>query len=398
MRQQLPLLFVPVLLLGLSAVASASVVQSINGTEYSFDFCQPLTSFGQLCWLTAGSLITISYSMLNPTAGGYVGVGFSPGSMLGSSAVVGWAGGGEPAFISNFDLTSYNGNSPGASTLQLSNASVTVDGGGVTTLLFTRPLQTPANSACTIDPSGSNTVIHSYGAPPATPQSVQQHFDQQIDSVSFTTGAVVAVEDPLLPWRRAHGCLMSIAFGLLIPLGIIAARFFKGFGAVWFHLHRALVLGGLALVLAAFVIAMDKLQTGLHHTHRGIGIYVFSAMMFQPLNAVVRPHPPAAGAQPSTLRRAWQALHHWNARIAYVFAIVNIYIGFSILEPGKGYVALFSVLWCLVMLLAVALQLWTIFRSSSGPTGDAAHPQLGKEVELPTPALDSSPSAAVGAV
>ena len=304
--------------------ASASVPQTINGTVYNFDFCEQLT-FGPLCWLTntANASITISYSY---NWDGYVAVAFSPdGSMVGSSAVIGWTS--PSPFISNFNLVSKNdgGNAPGAATLGLTSALVTTDTSGLNTLLFTRPLVNPTNPAYTIaqQAGGSNFVLESHGPTPSNPNSVAFHGDGNMASntVAFTTGAVVALGDPLLNWKHAHASLMTIAFGGLVPLGIIFARFFKGWGPIWFHLHRVLVLTALALIIAGFAIGINKIGTGYYTTHRGIGIYVVAAMLFQPLNAIVRPHPPGPGEKPTHLRAAWQALHHWNARIAYVFAI-----------------------------------------------------------------------------
>ena len=343
--------------------SSLPVTRVIGGVSIIFDFCELLT-YGELCWLTVGGVITIAYSY---QWSGWLGLGFSSdGSMLGSSAVIGWSSG-SSTFIDEYFLGSQNdgGNSPGATALSLINRSVTVDAAGLTTLLFSRPLTLSASSAAfpfgTISSLGSNTLIEAHGPLPSTPNSVSYHGanSRAADSVSFASGAVVEVTSDIDRWRSAHAALMTLSFGLLFPLGIISARFLKGFGPIWFGLHRAFVLLALALLIAGFAIAINKLNTGLHLTHRGIGIFVCSAMLFQLLNAMLRPHPPAKGEQPTTLRRAWEVLHHWNARIAYVLAIVNIGIGFNILQPATRYVVVFWVLWGCVVLTAVMLQLWS---------------------------------------
>lgn len=54
---------------------------------------------------------------------------------------------------------------------------------------------------------------------------------------------------------QAHGWLMAVGFGLLIPLGIVVARHGKGVRPpLWFHAHRAIQVTGMACVLAAFVM------------------------------------------------------------------------------------------------------------------------------------------------
>ena len=61
----------------------------IDGVTYTFDYCEVLT-FGELCWLTVGDVITIVYSY---ECSGWLGLGFSSdGNMIGSSAVIGWVG------------------------------------------------------------------------------------------------------------------------------------------------------------------------------------------------------------------------------------------------------------------------------------------------------------------
>ena len=346
-----------------------STVRVIGGATYTFDFCKPLT-FGELCWLTVADVITIAYAY---KWSGWLGLGFSAGGdMVGSSAVIGWAGGSVPAYCDDYYLANQNdgGNRP-ATNLALLNKSATIDASGTTTLLFSRPLDLPSTSKAypfgVITPLTGNTLIEAHGPLPSSgANSVAYHGsgNHASDSVSFASGAVVAVHSDINDWKAAHAALMTLAFGLLFPLGILAARFMKDRGPIWFHLHRAFVLSALALLIAGFAIAIHKLDTPNYPTHRGIGIYVFAAMLFQPLNALVRPPPPSKGEQPTLLRAVWAALHMWNARIAYVLAIVNIGIGFSILQPDTRYKIVFWVLWGAIMLAGVALQVWVWVRGA----------------------------------
>ena len=390
-------LLLPLLLLFLHSTPSFASASS--NTTSGFDICQPLT-FGILCWTlpsTTTSSISLSYQLAWP---GYIAVAFSPsGGMLGSTAVIGWTDG-APPYVNNFDLVSQSngGNSPSA-TLGLTSMNVTTDGNGTTTLTFTRPLVTPtlAGASISLDPSTPQYILESHGDTPTSPTSVAYHGpnNRAINRVSFVTGAVQAVADPLLHWKRAHAALMAVAFGFLIPLGILFARFFKGWGPRWFHLHRTFVLSGLVLVIAGFVIAVNKLGPVTHATHRGIGIYVVAAMLFQPLNAIIRPPPPGVGVgeKSTTLRLVWQALHHWNARVAYVLAIVNVYIGFDILDPAAKWVVVFSVLWGAVMLVGVVLQVWVIYERSVGGGGGLG--QGGKAEGTGQKRLDTPASAPV---
>lgn len=44
------------------------------------------------------------------------------------------------------------------------------------------------------------------------------------------------------PWEaggQVHGILMTLAWGVLLPVGAVVARNFKTASALWFHIHRA---------------------------------------------------------------------------------------------------------------------------------------------------------------
>ncbi len=90
-------------------------------------------------------------------------------------------------------------------------------------------------------------------------------------------------------WYRAHGWLMAVSWGFLIPLGMIIARTLKDREPLWFHLHRACMMAGLALGLAGFVIAVTLFETDGNVYHRNLGIAVMALGLAQPLNAAIRP-------------------------------------------------------------------------------------------------------------
>ena len=64
---------------------------------------------------------------------------------------------------------------------------------------------------------------------------------------------------------QAHAWLMTIGWGILIPLGVVIARCFKQeLGPRWFVLHRALQCLGLACALAAFIVMSGFAVPGPH--------------------------------------------------------------------------------------------------------------------------------------
>ena len=59
-------------------------------------------------------------------------------------------------------------------------------------------------------------------------------------SVNFASGATIGGTSVRLVSKKvvAHGVLMIVGWGLLLPLGVVFARC-KEWGQVWFQLHRA---------------------------------------------------------------------------------------------------------------------------------------------------------------
>ena len=41
---------------------------------------------------------------------------------------------------------------------------------------------------------------------------------------------------------QAHGIIMAVAWGLILPIGVLTSRYGKGF-ALWLHAHRAIQVG-----------------------------------------------------------------------------------------------------------------------------------------------------------
>ena len=193
-------------------------------------------------------------------------------------------------------------------------------------------------------------------------------------SSAATTMSSTSAEKIHYEW--AHGALMSIAFGFFIPVGIIFARFFRSpqYSPMWFHLHRVFVLIGFALIIAGFAIAVNKFDNDNYSKrengyHRRAGFYVFAAICLQVCLGFIRPHtsPPGSGEKVSTQRTVWNEVHRWNGRIAYVFALAQIYTGIHILDGGNEtlWIILFSALWGSLILFALLLQLLVCIKGSA---------------------------------
>lgn len=116
-------------------------------------------------------------------------------------------------------------------------------------------------------------------------------------------------------------------------MGIVMAAALKFKAPLWFHLHRAIQTIGLILALSGFILAVVEFDIGSDNLddpiqrHRLIGIIVMAFGLFQPLNAVLRPHAPEKGEKRSTLRLGWECLHKSTGYLTTIVAIYNVFLG-----------------------------------------------------------------------
>jgi protein-S-isoprenylcysteine O-methyltransferase Ste14 len=104
-----------------------------------------------------------------------------------------------------------------------------------------------------------------------------------------------------------------------------------------FLLHRIIQVVGLVLALAGFIIALIKfesldLDVPEQRNHRALGITVMIFGLLQPLNALVRPHPPKEGEKKPPLRLGWEILHKGLGYLALILAVVTIFLGLKVGE------------------------------------------------------------------
>lgn len=117
----------------------------------------------------------------------------------------------------------------------------------------------------------------------------------------------------------AHGVLASLAFVILFPAGAIAIRLASFPGVVW--LHAAFQIVAYLVYIAAFGLGV-YIASGmgmLDHHHPIIGIFVFIAMILQPVFGFLH-HALYKKYQSRTL---WSYVHIWLGRIAITLGIIN---------------------------------------------------------------------------
>lgn len=157
----------------------------------------------------------------------------------------------------------------------------------------------------------------------------------------LTATGIGGGNDSFTRMRIIHGSLMLIAWGWLLPSGALISRFFRHRNNdLWFKIHRMLQPLGLAIAIAGWAIALTNFNVfgdfGYPGRRHGImGCAVMAAGIFQPINAVIRPHAPDKNEKRTTLRLMWEILHKSLGWVTILLAFATIGLGTTLLGNAK---------------------------------------------------------------
>ncbi|KAI3955950.1 hypothetical protein MKW98_006310 [Papaver atlanticum] len=151
---------------------------------------------------------------------------------------------------------------------------------------------------------------------------------------SKSSGGGVAV-DSRTKLKNVHGVLNVVAWGIMMPVGAMAARYLKVFnsmGAAWFYVHITTQTSAYIIGIAGWAtgLVLGSKSPGIQHSgHRNIGITLFVLATLQVLALGLRPKPD------HKYRFYWNIYHRLTGYVVIVLSVVNILKGFDILEPEK---------------------------------------------------------------
>ena len=135
--------------------------------------------------------------------------------------------------------------------------------------------------------------------------------------------------------KQLHGVLMLLGWGVLLPAGVLIARYLKWKGPLWLKLHIGLQISGLALGLAGLILALLQFGPlgGSLGGHSLMGLLVSALGLLQPINGVLRPK---KGAISTPRRRAWEVVHKGVGWFALALAVPTLVTGMLTLDKQEG--------------------------------------------------------------
>jgi len=310
---------------------------------------------------------------------GYLGLGWSgDGKMVGSHAVIGTTNKDDSGpSVESYLMNSKAYSSFTSSSVVIKDVSIEVDN-GIQTVRFFRDF-TPD-----WDGKGVQSLIYAIGSAPKL--SVHQRSGVIKLDLAAGTAEATATESKETVYT-VHGTLMTVAWGGLIPFGILAARYMdRGAGPLWIKIHKASQVSGLLIALGAWIIAIVDFDTAAGEAHGIIGLIVMVLGLLQPMNAFVRPHP----GYEHKWRKEWEMLHKFSGRGAVVLALVNCFLGldrfFALLPTigGIGSQAYYILLgvWIIVMGCVAAFLEVKKFQAKATKEGEKAKKNIELQADM----------------
>lgn len=293
-----------------------------------------------LYWMLTGS--GISFAVRGVPKSGYVAIGFGE-KMVNTFAYVGYLEN-DACRVGTYWIDGRLPSSIHPTRENITDVQCTHQN-GMLTFQFSRLLDPDCtgHQECrnVIDPSIPLKVVWALGtqwkADQLTDRNMHSSKSSKYMSVYLTRG-VAEAEQELRPVLAVHGFIMFLAWALLFPGGVLAARYLKHLkNDGWFQIHVYSQYSGIAVMFLGVLFAVAEIRefrTGSWHVKLGL-TSIFLACG-QPLNAFFRPKKPAAGEKPSSRRFAWQLVHKYSGGAALTLGFISLLTGISALSNEYG--------------------------------------------------------------
>jgi hypothetical protein len=343
-------------------------------------------------WTLSGDSINIAAR--GEKKSGYLAIGFGS-AMVNSYAYVGWVDGNGKGHVKSYWIDGKDGMSVHETHENVTHKRCRLENGAIV-FEFTRPL-TPSCSGkveCKniIDPTTPMKVIWAMGAQwspgPLSLKNMHSDTSNRPIRILLLSGLAEAVED-LRPVLAVHGFMMFVAWAILLPGGIMAARYLKHLkGEAWFQAHTYLQYSSIAVMFLGVVFAVAELRGfSFKSRHARIGAVALTFASMQPVNAYLRPHKTENGETPPGNRVVWEYLHVLTGRSAALAGTLALFTGLQHLGHRYGSKTIKGltcglILWVIsVTLLTAYFEYMAIKRRTAGVDGLSGNWVLGNTEE-----------------
>ncbi|KAH9749621.1 cytochrome b561 and DOMON domain-containing protein [Citrus sinensis] len=158
--------------------------------------------------------------------------------------------------------------------------------------------------------------------------------------------------------RTAHGILNIIGWGILLPIGVIIARYLRRFPIEydeWHPLHMLCQISGYILGTVGWGIGLWLGNSSKHYTlktHRILGILVFAFATIQILTSFLQPR------RENECSKWWEIFHQSMGYTVVALSIANIFQGIIHQSHAEKWKWLYVAILALLAFLAAALEIF----------------------------------------
>ncbi|KAL6903626.1 hypothetical protein ACP4OV_004439 [Aristida adscensionis] len=292
-----------------------------------------------------------SFILSAPDKGTYVSVGFSgKGKMVGSSAVAGWASSGRGTAKQYYLGGKSSDECPvNKGLLKLvKNKTVSISHSGRLYIAFQLSTDYPQPYLI--------YAVGPYGyLPSSSDLQLPMHQSMASRAFNYTSGmssGAAGVDDGAFPTQRKHGLLGMMGWGVLMPIGMLTARYFRQLDPCWFYSHLVIQMVAFIIGVAAIVLGFRLDQDGLKNVfvHKVLGIAILVAATLQVMAILARPD------KTSKVRRFWNWYHHNIGRAAILLSIGNVFLGLNIAREVNAYVVSYGVFVAVWVVAVIAFE------------------------------------------
>lgn len=382
---KLLLLFVCVTILGVEegyAQTNSSCLTSytINNANKVFSNCDALSvQDANLAWNldTQNNTLEVLFAGVAPASAGWVGWGINTENalaMAGTQAFIAFAAS-NGSTILTYNVTGAN---KGGAALKCTPISLHVLDMHVqiqdTTILMLVSIQLQPNQSTSLTHVWNRGSSVSDFQPGIHGLTAADLSGLKVIDMASGSSSGVSIQLPHQILKNRHGVLNTVGWGILLPCGVLAARYLRFADPAWFYIHVFVQLSGFILGVAGWAtgITLGNYSVGvMYRKHRNIGIAVFTIAILQVTALLLRPK------KDHKIRKAWNFYHYALGVTILVLGILNIFYGFDILSPPKkwrrAYVGVLIALAVLTVCLELLSWIHTYMRKGSQDKIEGAH-------------------------
>ncbi|CAN6447094.1 unnamed protein product [Victoria cruziana] len=314
-----------------------------------------LNAFLHWTYFPSNGTVNIAYKASPSVTGGWVSWAINPTGtgMIGSQAIVGYVVSGQLKVITTSITTMSPSMQNESLSFPISNLAGETSGNDI--ILFAT--LTPRNGSTvnqvwqTGPVSGGIPAIH-----PTSGANIRSMASLDLQSgQSTSTGG----GNSRARRKNVHGVLNAVSWGILMPIGIIIARYmrvFKSADPAWFYLHVTCQCSAYILGVAGWGTGMklgSESQGVQYSDHRNIGITLFCLGTLQVFALFLRPK------KDHKYRIYWNFYHHSVGYTIIILSIINIFKGLQILSEENKWKNTYIGILVVLAAIAIVLEIFT---------------------------------------